>query len=65
VHRIRRHDEPDFALLSACTDWATTRAPHEPAEVQASSIWIVAVETLDEQAMAEADPADAKACRAM
>ncbi len=34
-------------------------------EVQAFSIWFVAVEAPDEQAMAEADPADANACRAM
>jgi hypothetical protein len=55
----------DFALLSACTDCATLCAPHQPAEVQAFSIWFVAVETPDEHAMREAEPADANACRAI
>jgi hypothetical protein len=55
----------DFAILSACTDCATLCGPHQPVEVQAFSIWFVAVESPDEQAMAEADPADANACRAM
>jgi hypothetical protein len=49
----------DFQILAACTDCATLCAPHQPPEVQAYSIWFVAVETPDEQAMAEADPADA------
>jgi len=55
----------DFAILSACTDCATLCSPHQPVEVQAFSIWFVAVEAPDEQAMAEADPEDANACRTM
>lgn len=55
----------DFALITACTDCATLCAPHQPIEVQAFSIWFVAVETPDEAAMREAEPADANACRAM
>jgi hypothetical protein len=55
----------DFAILSACTDCATLCSPHQPVEVQAFSIWFVAVESPDEQAMAEADPADVNACRAI
>jgi hypothetical protein len=55
----------DFALLSACTDCATLSAPHQPAEVQAFTIWFVSVEAPDEEAIAAADPAEANACRAM
>lgn len=55
----------DFALLSACTDCATLCSPNQPMEVQAFSIWFVAVEAPDEQVMAEADPAETNACRAM
>jgi hypothetical protein len=55
----------DFAILSACTDCATLCSPNQPVEVQAFSIWFVAVESPDEQAMTEADPADVNACRAI
>src|ERR1700686_131937 len=55
----------DFALLSACTDCATLCSPHQPAEVQAFTIWFVSVEAPDEEAMAAADPAEASACRVM
>jgi hypothetical protein len=55
----------DFAILSACTDCTTLCSPNQPVEVQAFSIWFVGVEAPDEKAMAEADPVDANACRAM
>jgi hypothetical protein len=47
----------DFAILSACTDCATLCSPNQPVEVQAFSIWFVAVESPDEQAMTEAEKA--------
>jgi len=50
----------DFALLTACTDCATLCMPHQPLEVQLYSLWYLAVESPDEQAVAEADPADAQ-----
>lgn len=55
----------DFALLTACTDCATLCSPHQPPEVQAYSLWYLAVEFPDDQAMAEADPIDANAARAL
>ena len=55
----------DFALLTACTDCATLCSPHQPPEVQAYSLWYLAVESPDDQAMAEADPIDANAARAL
>lgn len=53
----------DFALLTACTDCATLCSPNQPTEVQAFSIWFLAVESPDEQAMHAADVSDAEACR--
>ena len=55
----------DFALLTACTDCATLCSPHQPPEVQAYSLWFLAVESPDDQAMAEADPTEANAARAL
>ena len=55
----------DFALLTACTDCATLCSPHQPPEVQAYSLWYLAVKSPDDQAMAEADPIDANAARAL
>jgi len=55
----------DFVLLTACTDCATLCSPHQPPEVQAYSLWYLGVETPDDQAMAEADPAEANAARAI
>jgi hypothetical protein len=55
----------DFQILSACSDCATLCSPHQPAEVQAYTIWFLAVESPDEQAWAEAEPADASAARAI
>jgi len=53
----------DFALLAACTDCATLCSPRQPAEVQAYTIWYLAVETPDDAAMTSADLADAAECR--
>jgi len=53
----------DFALLSACTDCGTLCSPRQPVEVQVFSLWFVATQSPDEQAMEEADPAEASACR--
>jgi hypothetical protein len=55
----------DFALLSASTDCATLTTPHQPAEVQAFTVWFISVEAPDEEAMAAADPAEANTCRAL
>jgi hypothetical protein len=55
----------DFQLLAACTDCATLCSPHQPPEVQAYTLWFLAVESPDEQAMAEAEPADASAATAI
>jgi hypothetical protein len=55
----------DFQLLAACTDCATLSAPHQPPEVQAFSLWFVAVEEPDAQAMAEATVSDADTVRLM
>jgi hypothetical protein len=55
----------DFQLLSACTDCATLCSPNQPPEVQAYSLWFVAVEAPDEQAMSQAEVADANTVRLM
>ncbi len=55
----------DFQLLVACTDYTTLGMSNQPPEVQAYSIWFVAVESPDEQAMAAADTAEANVVRIM
>lgn len=55
----------DFALLTACTDCATLCAPRQPPEVQAFSLWYLAVELPDNQAFEEATSGDAATSRAL
>lgn len=46
----------DFQLLAACTDCATLCTPHQPAAVEAYTIWFLATQWPDQEWEATADP---------
>ncbi|HEY1749586.1 MAG TPA: hypothetical protein VGG11_22855 [Xanthobacteraceae bacterium] len=49
----------DFQILSACVDCQTLCGPQQPAEVQAFTLWFLAVDRADDEVMA-ADPTNAE-----
>lgn len=55
----------DFQILAAATDCATLCSPRHPSEIQAFTIWFLAVESPDEAAMNAADPAEADLARSL